>query len=241
MFLRRTPTNNFSIPKPFDWVCEARNICHTYQRPIAVPVLNNITLALKPGEVTALMGPSGSGKSTLLHILGLLEAPTSGDVIIAGHGCKGLTEEKRTQMRQRFVGFIYQFHHLIDELTALENIMLPQRIRGVLFENAKKTALNLLQTLHLEDRAFHHPSQLSGGEQQRVAVARALANAPLLILADEPTGNLDEKAAQDFLIVLKKMVKTSGSAALVATHNSYLGGQMDTQIVLGAAKVIRNK
>jgi lipoprotein-releasing system ATP-binding protein len=195
-------------------------------------VLRGAGLTLVPGEVVALVGPSGAGKSTLLQIAGLLEPPDSGRVILGGQDCAKMNDAERTAMRRRALGFVYQFHHLLPELTALENVMLPQQILGVGRTAARKRAAGLLDRLQLGARLDHRPARLSGGEQQRVAIARALVNEPYVLLADEPTGNLDPKTADLVFGELVSLARQTGVAALIATHNIELAARMDRTIRL---------
>jgi len=197
------------------------------QAESSLTVLNNLNLEVRVGEVVALVGQSGSGKTTLLQIAGLLDNPTSGEVKINGEDLSSAGDKKRTLMRQKNIGFIYQFHHLLPEFTALENVVLPQMIAGVSRAAAEEKASILLGQLGLADRLNHRPAKLSGGEQQRVAVARAMANNPTLVLADEPTGNLDPKTAENVFSMFMKLAKDSGQSALVATHNMELAKRMD--------------
>ena len=190
-------------------------------------VLRGASMTLAPGEMVALVGPSGSGKSTLLHIAGLLERPDDGDVSVAGESCAGLSDDRRTELRRSMLGFVYQFHHLLPEFSALENVVLPQMVAGVSRRDARVRARELLDTVGLSDRETHRPARLSGGEQQRVAIARALANNPRVLIADEPTGNLDGHTAEAVFESLLSLVRGSGVAALVATHNADLAGRMD--------------
>ena len=192
-----------------------------------IEVLRGVSLELSAGEIVALVGPSGAGKSTLLHIAGLLERVDGGMVVIGGEPCGRLSDDERTRLRRERLGFIYQFHHLLPEFSALENVALPQMIAGVKRGSARDRARELLASLGLEERADHRPGQLSGGEQQRVAIARALANAPRVLLADEPTGNLDHATAMGVFDQLVARVREAGVAALVATHNLELAGRMD--------------
>ncbi len=195
-------------------------------------VLRGADLSLAAGEMVALVAPSGTGKSTLLHIAGLLEQPDDGEVYLAGEACSELGDRERTNMRRNDVGFVYQFHHLLPEFTALENIMMPQMIRGLSKSVAGERAMELLDYMRLAPRANHRPSELSGGEQQRVAIARAVANAPKVLLLDEPTGNLDPETAYYVFEALSALVRASGLAALFATHNMELAGRMDRVVTL---------
>jgi lipoprotein-releasing system ATP-binding protein len=190
-------------------------------------VLNGVDLVLRPGEIVALVGPSGAGKSTLLHIAGLLERPDGGAVLIGGEDCGNLSDERRTLLRRSEIGFVYQFHHLLPEFSALENVMLPQMIAGVARRRARGKAAELLDRVGLAPRSGHRPARLSGGEQQRVAVVRALANDPRILLADEPTGNLDHATGDDLLRTLLDLVRHTGLAALIATHNLELARCLD--------------
>ncbi len=197
-----------------------------------IDVLKNASASFLPGETVALLGPSGAGKSTLLHIAGLLERPDSGQVLINGIDCGQLSDNDQTRMRRMEVGFVYQFHHLLPEFSALENVMLPQLILGQSHAQADARAKDLLGSLGLAERWDHRPAQLSGGEQQRVAIARAVANSPKLLLADEPTGNLDPHTAELVFGQLLKLVRHSGVAAVVATHNLDLAARMDRTLRL---------
>ena len=197
-----------------------------------IDVLKKACAAFYPGETVALLGPSGAGKSTLLHISGLLEKPDAGRVILNGVDCGTLNDNERTRVRRMDVGFVYQFHHLLPEFTALENVMLPQLILGRTKAEAKARAESLLETLGLKDRWDHRPAELSGGEQQRVAIARAVANQPKVLLADEPTGNLDPHTAERVFEALMRLVNEEGVAAVVATHNLELAARMDRTLRL---------
>jgi lipoprotein-releasing system ATP-binding protein len=197
------------------------------QGEITIEVLRGVDLAVAPGEIVALLGPSGSGKSTLLQAVGLLEGGFEGSIRLQGEEAAALDDEGRTRLRRELLGFVYQFHHLLPEFNARENVILPQLVRGADHGAAKDRAEHPLGALGLKDRLDHRPSKLSGGEQQRVAVARALANRPPLILADEPTGNLDEHTADVVLREFLSLVRNEGSAALVATHNERLAAKMD--------------
>ncbi|MGA8688612.1 MAG: ABC transporter ATP-binding protein [Methyloceanibacter sp.] len=192
-----------------------------------IEVLKGATASFYPGEAVALLGPSGCGKSTLLHIAGLLEQPDRGAVVIDGVDCVSLGDGERTRMRRAEIGFVYQFHHLLPEFSALENVVLPQLILGLSRSEAEKRASLLLEALGLGERGEHRPAQLSGGEQQRVAIARAVANGPKLLLADEPTGNLDPPTAERVFDQLLSLVRQSGVAAVIATHNLDLAARMD--------------
>jgi len=195
-------------------------------------VLRGVDLTLKPGEIVALVGPSGAGKSTLLHIAGLLEAPDEGEVHLAGTAVTRLSDSERTRLRRLHLGFVYQYHHLLPEFSAVENVILPQMIAGASRRAARVRALGLLERVGLQPRADHRPGQLSGGEQQRVAICRALANAPRVLLADEPTGNLDPHTAETVFGELIGVVRGSGVAALIATHNPDLARRMDRAVTL---------
>jgi lipoprotein-releasing system ATP-binding protein len=197
-----------------------------------IVVLTGIDLALLPGEVVALVGPSGAGKSTLLHVAGLLERPDHGSVLIGGADCGGLSDQQRTLLRRSELGFIYQFHHLLPEFSALENVMLPQMIAGVPRSRARQKAAALLAGVGLAPRAAHRPARLSGGEQQRVAIVRALANDPKVLLGDEPTGNLDHATGDSVLATLLDLVRHTGLAALIATHNLDLARRLDRIVAL---------
>jgi lipoprotein-releasing system ATP-binding protein len=195
-------------------------------------VLNGVDFVLRPGEVVALVGPSGAGKSTLLHIAGLLERPDGGAVLIGGEDCGGLSDDRRTLLRRSELGFVYQFHHLLPEFSALENVMLPQMIAGVPRGRARVKAAALLDRVGLAPRVSHRPARLSGGEQQRVAIVRALANDPKILLGDEPTGNLDHTTGSGVLDTLLGLVRHTGLAALVATHNLDLARRLDRIVAL---------
>ena len=203
-----------------------------------IRVLRDIDLDLHAGETVALVAPSGAGKSTLLHIAGLLDSADQGDVILAEHVMNDQSEQARTLARRRQLGFIYQFHHLLPEFSAAENIVLPQLANGVSNANAKKRALELLNDVGIKDRADHRPAQLSGGEQQRVAFCRALANQPQVLLADEPTGNLDPATSDRVFDALLDLVRKSGMAALIATHNMALAQRMDRQVRLDVGNLV---
>ena len=206
---------------------ELRNITRTFQQAGApLHVLRGCSLSIKAGETVALIGPSGSGKSTLLHSAGLLEKPDTGEIIIAGQDAMNLDDTGRTALRRQTIGFVYQFHHLLPEFSALENIVLPQMIAGINKTDAEKRGRELLDLVGLKNRADNRPGMLSGGEQQRVALARALANRPRLLIADEPTGNLDPMTAELVFDVLQNLVKSQNLALLMATHNHDLARRM---------------
>ena len=212
---------------------ELREVVQTfYQAGSAIEVLKGASLSVSPGEMVALVGPSGAGKSTLLQIAGLLERPQAGEVAIVGERCEGLADRRRTRLRRERLGFIYQFHHLLAEFSALENVILPQMIAGRSKRAARERAREILARLGLDARETHRPSRLSGGEQQRVAIARAIANQPAVLLADEPTGNLDHDTADSVFESLLDIVRTTGLAALVATHNMALAERMDRRLAL---------
>jgi lipoprotein-releasing system ATP-binding protein len=201
-------------------------------------ILRGVDLALWPGQSVALIAPSGAGKSTLLHIAGLLEKPDAGEVSVAGASTFGMADEARTALRRNEIGFVYQFHHLLPEFSALENIMLPQMIAGLSRRTAHERAQQLLDYLGLSVRGKHRPAELSGGEQQRVAIARAVANAPAILLADEPTGNLDPKTAYHVFEALASIVRATGLATLIATHNMELAMRMDRRVTLREGKLV---
>ncbi|GGD38464.1 ABC transporter ATP-binding protein [Sinisalibacter lacisalsi] len=202
-------------------------------KPGEVNVLRGASLALAPGEVVALVAPSGGGKSTLLHIAGLLDTPDAGRVRIAGDDMTDASDRARTRVRREKVGFIYQFHHLLPEFSALENVVLPQLVNGAGMGEARARGEMLLERVGVAPRAGHRPAELSGGEQQRVAFCRALANAPRLLLADEPTGNLDPETSETVFATLMDLVRETGLAALIATHNLELAARMDRVLRLG--------
>lgn len=210
-------------------------ISKTYGKggPAPVPVLSDLSLSVARGEVVALVAPSGAGKSTLLHIAGLLDTADAGRVVLSGRDMTGQGDRARTEARRVSLGFVYQFHHLLPEFSAAENIVLPQLANGVSQGAARARAADLLGRVGLSHRADHRPAQLSGGEQQRVAFCRALANAPALLLADEPTGNLDPATSDKVFDVLMGLVRQTGLSALIATHNMDLAGRMDRVIRLG--------
>ena len=200
-------------------------------------VLRGVTLDLRPGEIVALVGQSGSGKSTLLHIAGLLEQPDGGDVTVDGKVAGPLSDRARTALRRRFLGFVYQYHHLLPEFSAIENVMLPQMLNGLSRGEARVRATDLLAMVQLKERGDHRPGRLSGGEQQRVAIARAVANAPRVLLADEPTGNLDASTADVVFRQILVLVRETGMTALIATHNLDLAARMDRTVTLKDGKL----
>jgi len=204
-------------------------------------IFRDLGLTLWPGELVALVGPSGAGKSSLLHMAGLLEAPSAGEIYLAGAAASQLPETERTRLRRDLIGFVYQAHHLLPEFSALENVMIPLRIAGKPYAAAEQEARRLLGQVGLAARLGHRPAQLSGGEQQRVAIARSLANHPRLLLADEPTGNLDLKTAQAVFDMLVNLVRAEGAAALVATHNQELAAKMDRALVLHEGALVEER
>ena len=208
------------------------------RRANEVPVLRDCDLTLDAGQVVSLVAPSGAGKSTLLHIAGLLDTANSGRLQIIGQDMTHAGDKLRTDMRRMEIGFVYQFHHLLPEFTAVENIMLPQQANGLAPSAARMRALDLLAQVGLADRGHHRPGELSGGEQQRVAFCRALANAPKLLLADEPTGNLDPETSDKVFSVLMELVRATGMAALIATHNMDLAARMDRQVRLNKGQIL---
>ncbi len=201
-------------------------------------ILCGADVALWPGQAAALVAPSGAGKSTLLHIAGLLERPDGGEIFIEGAPTATMKDGARTALRRTKIGFVYQFHHLQPEFTAIENVMLPQMIGGLNKREARRRAGELLDYLGLSARGRHRPSELSGGEQQRVAIARAVANAPSILLADEPTGNLDPQTADRVFAALMNLVKATGLAALIATHNLELAARMDRRLTLREGLIV---
>ena len=217
-------------------------ISHGYvQAGRQVDVLSEASLMLHPGQITALVGPSGAGKTTLLNLAGLLEQPKSGQVWINGTKATGLSERKRTQLRRRHIGMVFQFHRLFPEFSALENIMIPQMLNGLSQAESEKRAKLLLEMVGLSDRATHRPGLLSGGEQQRVAIARSVANAPDILLADEPTGNLDPETGETVFQSLQKIVHGTDTAALIVTHNQKLAAEMDEILELENGNIKRKQ
>lgn len=226
--------NNDKVP-----TLELKKVVKTFkQGGQDLDVLRGVDLDIASGEVVALLGPSGSGKSTLLQIAGLLDKPTKGDIYLDGQKCSKLGDAMRTSLRRDYLGFVYQYHNLLPDFDATENVMLPQLIAGVKAKEAEERAKWLLSRLKLEKRLKHRPAELSGGEQQRVAIARALANAPKLLLADEPTGNLDPKTAEIVFAELISIVKETGLSALIATHNFELADRMDRKVKLEEGRLI---
>jgi len=219
-----------------DLVLELRGVSKTYNTglPNEVQVLRGVDLAVKTGEIVALVAPSGAGKSTLLHMAGLLDTPDAGDVVFAGQNMNGLSDTKRTGLRRDDVGFVYQFHHLLPEFSAVENVILPQLAAGVGRKEAADRAMDLLDRVGVSGRAEHRPAALSGGEAQRAAFCRALANGPRLLLGDEPTGNLDPTTSDQVFGALMDLVRSTGLAAVIATHNLELAARMDRVVRLDA-------
>ncbi|MBS0535466.1 MAG: ABC transporter ATP-binding protein [Proteobacteria bacterium] len=211
---------------------------HYSQGEATLDILRGAELALWPGQSVALVAPSGAGKSTLLHIAGLLEHPDHGEVYVAGQATANLPDAERTRIRRTDIGFVYQSHHLLPEFTALENVMLPQLIRGLGRNEAKKRAQELLDYLGLKARVNHRPAEMSGGEQQRVAIARAVANAPRILLADEPTGNLDVKTAEHVFAAFNQLIRASGLSTIIATHNMDIAARMDRRVTISDGLVV---
>ncbi|AKK19771.1 ABC transporter ATP-binding protein [Candidatus Liberibacter africanus] len=219
-----------------------QNIKHSYNHiGESFPVLDNVCLSLKKGEIVALVSPSGTGKSTILHIAGLLEAPDQGDVIIDNQVCNKLSDNKKAFLRCSKIGFVYQAHRLLTDFSVVENIIFPQIIAGINYTVAHQRAMDLLSYMGIAQYACCRSSNISGGEQQRVAICRAIANNPSIILADEPTGNLDPKTAQQVFSVLKDLVVRFGLSALIATHNHDLACQMDRQITIKEGMIVDHK
>ena len=218
---------------------ELKNVVKTFKQGASkLEVLKRVDFAIAPGEIVALIGPSGSGKSTMLQIAGLLEKPTKGDVWLDGQRCSKLGDNARTNLRRDYLGFVYQYHNLLGDFSATENVALPQMIAGIGQKVANERAKWLLNRMGLGKRLSHRPSELSGGEQQRVAIARALANSPKLLLADEPTGNLDPRTSDGVFLELLSIVKETGLSALIATHNFELADKMDRKVTLRDGKLI---
>lgn len=214
-------------------VLQTKDLTRVYhQGGQSLSVLSNVDVTIKSGEIVALVGPSGSGKSTFLQAVGLLDQPTAGEIIIGGESVTAMNDKQRTQIRREKIGFVYQFHYLLPEFSALENVVIPQMIAGVKRSDAEKRAKELLETLKLSHRLEHRPARLSGGEQQRVAIARALANKPTLLLADEPTGNLDPETSETVFDLLMSLVREQGIGAIIATHNMQIADRMDRLLEL---------
>lgn len=211
---------------------------HFGENETRLDILKDANFTLRKGEIVGLVAPSGTGKSTLLHLAGLLEKPDGGSVLVNGVDCGSLSDGDRTAVRRMEIGFVYQFHHLLPEFSALENVMMPQMIAGLPRNEAEERAAQLLDYLRVGHRGHHRPAELSGGEQQRVAIARAVANAPLILLADEPTGNLDPVTAHYVFDALEALVRQSGLAALIATHNHELAARMDRRVTLEEGRVV---
>jgi lipoprotein-releasing system ATP-binding protein len=209
-----------------------------HQGDAVLEILKGAELAVWPGQSVALVAPSGAGKSTLLHIAGLLEQPDGGEVYLDGTATAGLSDAERTRMRRNEIGFVYQAHYLLPEFSALENVMLPQMVRGLSSAEARNRASELLSYLGLKERLTHRPAELSGGEQQRVAIARAVANAPRLLLADEPTGNLDPRTSDHVFNALSQLIKQSGLTVVLATHNMEIAARMDRRVTIRDGLVV---
>jgi lipoprotein-releasing system ATP-binding protein len=222
-----------------EFVLEAREVQKNFtQGPVTLEVLRGVNFAAASGERIAIVGASGSGKTTLLQILGGLDRPTTGHVFVAGQDIHELSEDARGMLRNRALGFVYQFHHLLPEFSAVENVMLPQMIRGLGRSEAHKRASELLSYLGLADRLTHRPAALSGGEQQRVAIARAVANVPRLLLADEPTGNLDPKTSDHVFQALNQLIRASGLTVMLATHNMEIAARMDRRVTIRDGQIV---
>ena len=220
-------------------ILSLKNICKSFdQGSQKLEVLRNVNFEIKEGEIVALIGPSGSGKSTLLQISGLLELPTSGSILLNKQDCSKLGDAIRTSLRRDYLGFVYQYHNLLPDFNAVENVMIPQLIAGKNYNEAEERAKWLLDKMKLANRFKHRPAELSGGEQQRVAIARSLANTPKLLLADEPTGNLDPKTSDIVFEALLNIIKETGLSALVATHNMELAKAMDKQVGLKNGQLV---
>lgn len=220
-------------------ILELKHVARIYNegKNNSLEVLKDINLTVNEGEIIALVAPSGTGKSTLLHLAGLLEFPNKGSITLNGVDCSKLSDKKRSLIRQKDIGFVYQFHHLLPEFSALENVMMPLLISNKSSKESKIKALDLLDKVGLKERASHRPSKLSGGEQQRVAIARAIANQPALLLADEPTGNLDPATSEIVFNLLLSLVRDQGVSAVIATHNMDLARRMDRMLLLENGKL----
>jgi lipoprotein-releasing system ATP-binding protein len=221
-------------------VMQLDNVVRAYKTPDAPPleILRGASLTIGRGELVALVAPSGAGKSTLLHVAGLLERPDGGDVRVGGNSCGAMNDDKRTAIRRNEIGFVYQFHHLLPEFSALENVAMPKLIAGMGKGEARREAMAQLESVGLGERASHRPARLSGGEQQRVAILRALSNKPKLLLADEPTGNLDLGTSSTVFKMMVGLVRDTGLSALIATHNPDLARQMDRAVTLQDGKLV---
>jgi lipoprotein-releasing system ATP-binding protein len=221
-------------------VLQLDNVLRAYKTPDAPPleILRGASLTIGRGELVALVAPSGAGKSTLLHVAGLLERPDGGDVLVGGMSCGAMNDDKRTAIRRNEIGFVYQFHHLLPEFSALENVAMPKLIAGMGKGEARREAMAQLESVGLGERATHRPARLSGGEQQRVAILRALSNSPKLLLADEPTGNLDLGTSSTVFKMMVGLVRDTGLSALIATHNPELARQMDRAVTLHDGKLV---
>lgn len=222
-----------------DYALRAQDVCKHYAEGGArIDVLNHVNLSIAPGEMVAVVGSSGSGKSTLLHILGLLDTPTSGLIEVAGQSSQGLSEAQRSRLRNRGLGFVYQFHHLLAEFTALDNVAMPRIVGRQDRQEARQEAQKFLEMVGLKDRVLHYPGQLSGGERQRVALARALVNQPACVLADEPTGNLDRHTAHRMFDLLKQVNAESKTAFLIVTHDAELAALADRRLLMDAGRLV---
>ncbi len=220
-------------------ILRLENVSHHFNEgDRQLEILNGADLTIHAGEMVAMVAPSGAGKSTLLHLAGLLERPSGGEIYIGNQACGQMNDDQRTRTRRLEIGFIYQFHHLLPEFTALENVTIPQMIAGLSKAEASERAGQLLEYMRIGQRSTHRPSELSGGEQQRVAIARAVANGPKLLLADEPTGNLDPETAEYVFDALTRLVHSSGLAALIATHNHALAAKMDRTVTIQEGKIV---
>jgi lipoprotein-releasing system ATP-binding protein len=211
---------------------------HFGEGEFRLDILKDANLSMRKGEIIGLVAPSGTGKSTLLHLAGLLERPDTGNIYVNGRDCGSLDDSERTTIRRSEIGFVYQFHHLLPEFSAVENVMMPQMIAGLSRKESRERGSQLLDYMRVGHRGEHRPSELSGGEQQRVAIARAVANAPLILLADEPTGNLDPATAHYVFDALEALVRQSGLAAMIATHNHELAARMDRRVTLEDGKIV---
>lgn len=222
-----------------DYALRAQNVCKHYaEGGVRIDVLNHVDLSIAPGEMVAVVGASGSGKSTLLHILGLLDTPTTGLIEVAGQSSQGLSEAQRSRLRNRGLGFVYQFHHLLAEFTALDNVAMPRIVGRQDRQEARQEAQKFLEMVGLKDRVLHYPGQLSGGERQRVALARALVNQPACVLADEPTGNLDRHTAHRMFDLLKQVNAESKTAFLIVTHDAELAALADRRLLMDAGRLV---